>query len=96
MRWKSGNNTPHLFSYWNSSWRADCPVLDDSEGIQLYSLGGVFISTAVGLVIAMVVLAAEVMYYRRKEEKDSRLFSSRVTPESRIIKVNQKTVHLHH
>ena len=71
-------------------------MLDDSEGIQLYSLGGVFISTAVGLVIAMVVLAAEVMYYRRKEEKDSRLFSSRVTPESRIIKVNQKTVNLHH
>ena len=71
-------------------------MLDDSEGIQLYSLGGVFISTAVGLVIAMVVLVAEVMYYKRKEEKESRLFSSRVTPESRIIKVNQKTVHLHH
>ena len=71
-------------------------MLDDSEGIQLYSLGGVFISTAVGLVIAMVVLVAEVMYYKRKEEKESRLFPSRVTPESRIIKVNQKTVHLHH
>ena len=74
-------------------------MLDDSEGIQLYSLGGVFISTAVGLVIAMVVLAAEVMYYRRKEQQEARLFSSRVTPitpESRIIKVNQKTVHLRH
>ena len=51
-------------SYWNSSWRADCPVLDDSKGITLYSLGGVFISTAVGLVLAMVVLAAEVTFMK--------------------------------
>ena len=102
--WLKSNQQKYLFdvilttsSYWNSSWRADCLVLDDSQGIQLYSLGGVFISTAVGLVIAMVVLAAEVMYYRRREEQDARIFSSsRVTPESRIIKVNQKTVNLHH
>ena len=37
-------------------------MLDDSKGITLYSLGGVFISTAVGLVLAMVVLAAEVIF----------------------------------
>ena len=43
-------------------------MLDDSQGITLYSLGGVFISTGVGLVIAMVVLVAEVIYYRKQEK----------------------------
>ena len=59
---------PHL-RFWNSSLRADCPVLDDSQGITLYSLGGVFISTGVGLAIAMVVLVAEVMYYSKQEKR---------------------------
>ena len=83
------------FRFWNSSWRASCPVLDDSQGITLYSLGGVFIATAVGLGLAMVVLVAEVMYYRKQDNREM-FASSRVTPESRIIKVNQKVVHLHH
>ena len=39
------------------------------QGITLYSLGGVFISTAVGLVIAMLVLVAEVMYYKKKDNR---------------------------
>eukprot|EP00095_Tigriopus_kingsejongensis_P001705 maker-scaffold802_size95064-snap-gene-0.16 protein:Tk01705 transcript:maker-scaffold802_size95064-snap-gene-0.16-mRNA-1 annotation:"olfactory ionotropic receptor ir8a" len=45
--------------YWNSTLRSLCPTLDDSEGITLTSLGGVFIATLVGLGIAMVVLAFE-------------------------------------
>ena len=67
--------------------------MDDSEGITFYSLGGVFISTGVGLVIAMLVLVGEVMYYRKQDAK-STLSSARVTPESRIIKVNQKQIKL--
>ena len=67
--------------------------MDDSEGITFYSLGGVFISTGVGLVIAMLVLVGEVMYYRKQDAKSS-LSSARVTPESRIIKVNQKQIKL--
>ena len=42
-------------------------MLDDSKGITLYSLGGLFISTAVGLVLAMVVLAAEVTFMMMME-----------------------------
>ena len=38
--------------YWNSTKRNNCPVLDDSEGITLQSLGGVFIATMIGLFIA--------------------------------------------
>merc|ERR1711978_151526 len=52
--------------YWNSSLRSDCPTLDDSDGITLRSLGGVFIATLVGLGIAMIVLAFEV-YFHKKE-----------------------------
>lgn len=55
--------------YWNNSLRNLCPTLDDSEGITLTSLGGVFIATLVGLGIAMVVLAFEVYFHRKKETK---------------------------
>ena len=55
--------------YWNTSTRHNCPVLDDTEGITLKSLGGVFIATLVGLVIAMVTLVFEV-YMQRKKEKN--------------------------
>ena len=46
--------------YWNSTLRKLCPILDDSEGITLRSLGGVFIATLVGLGVAMLVLIVEV------------------------------------
>ena len=46
--------------YWNTTKKNNCPVLDDSEGITLQSLGGVFIATLIGLVIAMITLAFEV------------------------------------
>ena len=49
-----------LGKYWNNTLRSLCPVLDDSEGITLRSLGGVFIATLVGLGIAMLVLIVEV------------------------------------
>lgn len=35
--------------YWNSSLKGSCLKNDDSEGITLESLGGVFIATLVGL-----------------------------------------------
>ena len=50
-----------LGKYWNNTLRSLCPVLDDSEGITLRSLGGVFIATLVGLGIAMLVLIVEVI-----------------------------------
>jgi len=54
--------------YWNNTLRSLCPVLDDSEGITLRSLGGVFIATLVGLGIAMLVLIVEV-YMNKKDDK---------------------------
>jgi len=56
--------------YWNSTLRSLCPTLDDSEGITLRSLGGVFIATLVGLGIAMIVLAFEV-YFHKKDQKNA-------------------------
>lgn len=56
--------------YWNSTLRSLCPTLDDSEGITLRSLGGVFIATLVGLGIAMIVLAFEV-YFHKKDQKNT-------------------------
>ncbi|XP_042236341.1 ionotropic receptor 25a-like isoform X3 [Homarus americanus] len=51
--------------FWNSSARGSCPNDNDSEGITLQSLGGVFIATLIGLALAMIALAAEVLYYKR-------------------------------
>nr|QNL15109.1 ionotropic receptor 8a [Aulacocentrum confusum] len=50
--------------WWNSSMK--CSTADDNEGITLESLGGVFIATLFGLALAMVTLAGEVIYYRRR------------------------------
>ena len=55
--------------YWNSTLRKLCPILDDSEGITLSSLGGVFIATLVGLGVAMLVLIVEVYLNKRKEKR---------------------------
>ncbi|CAB0034839.1 unnamed protein product [Trichogramma brassicae] len=52
--------------YWNQSLKSLCPNADDNEGITLESLGGVFIATLFGLSLAMITLAGEVIYYRRR------------------------------
>ncbi len=49
------------------SLRNDCPILDDSDGITLQSLGGVFIATLIGLALALLTLAVEVVLQKRKE-----------------------------
>ncbi|KAF5290625.1 hypothetical protein FQR65_LT01915 [Abscondita terminalis] len=54
--------------YWNNSIRGDCADDTESEGITLESLGGVFIATLVGLALAMITLAGEVFYYKRKNK----------------------------
>ncbi|XP_026814788.1 ionotropic receptor 25a [Rhopalosiphum maidis] len=55
--------------YWNASKISACPNSDDSEGITLESLGGVFIATLVGLLIALITLAFEVVYFKHKRAK---------------------------
>nr|XP_037875977.1 ionotropic receptor 25a isoform X3 [Bombyx mori] len=54
--------------YWNETLRQSCSDADESEGITLESLGGVFIATLFGLGLAMITLAWEVFYYKRKEK----------------------------
>ncbi|XP_050676375.1 ionotropic receptor 25a [Leptidea sinapis] len=58
--------------YWNETARQSCPDADESEGITLESLGGVFIATLFGLGLAMITLAWEVFYYKRKEKNKIR------------------------
>ncbi len=41
--------------------------MDDSDGITLQSLGGVFIATLIGLALALLTLAVEVVLQKRKE-----------------------------
>lgn len=58
--------------YWNHTAKAkECPSGDESEGITLESLGGVFIATLFGLALAMVTLVIEVVYYRRRDAPEN-------------------------
>ncbi|XP_060664083.1 ionotropic receptor 25a [Drosophila nasuta] len=54
--------------YWNQSKLQDCPLSEDQEGITLESLGGVFIATLFGLIMAMVTLGFEIVYYQKKQK----------------------------
>ncbi|KAH8303954.1 hypothetical protein KR044_005605, partial [Drosophila immigrans] len=54
--------------YWNQSRLRECPLSEDQEGITLESLGGVFIATLFGLVMAMVTLGIEIIYYQKKQK----------------------------
>lgn len=71
--------------YWNSSMQSNCPVLDDSEGITLQSLGGVFIATLIGLGLALVTLSVEVVLQKRKEKSKVHGFGSKRSSRSRNI-----------
>ena len=55
--------------------KKDCPIIDDTEGVTLTSLGGVFIVTAFGLIFAASVLSVEV-WTRQQEAKPRRLINS--------------------
>ncbi|XP_045462047.1 ionotropic receptor 25a [Harmonia axyridis] len=66
--------------YWNHSMKGDCPNADDNEGITLESLGGVFIATLFGLVLAMLTLVGEVIYYRNKRKKSEEVKSLQIKP----------------
>lgn len=55
--------------YWNNSLKGYCPNSDESEGITLESLGGVFIATLFGLGLAMITLIGEVIYHKRRAQK---------------------------
>lgn len=55
--------------YWNTSNLQSCPLSEEQEGITLESLGGVFIATLFGLIVAMITLAVEVIYYQKKQKK---------------------------
>ncbi|XP_043478065.1 ionotropic receptor 25a isoform X2 [Leptopilina heterotoma] len=56
------------FKYWNATLKRQCPDADDNEGITLESLGGVFIATLIGLALAMLTLAVEVLYNKKKNK----------------------------
>ncbi|XP_022208624.2 uncharacterized protein LOC111065005 [Drosophila obscura] len=54
--------------YWNQSNLRNCPLSEDQEGITLESLGGVFIATLFGLVLAMITLGLEVVYFKKRND----------------------------
>lgn len=56
--------------YWNQSANAECANSDESEGITLESLGGVFIATLFGLALALITLVIEIIYYRHRDVGD--------------------------
>lgn len=86
--------------YWNHSAKAkECPSGDESEGITLESLGGVFIATLFGLALAMVTLVIEVVYYRRRDARENAVESiseQNITPppsyDGQVTRSNKKPI----
>ncbi|XP_014484092.1 PREDICTED: glutamate receptor ionotropic, kainate 2 isoform X2 [Dinoponera quadriceps] len=75
--------------YWNQTLKAQCPNSDDNEGITLESLGGVFIATLFGLGLAMITLAGEVIYYRKRAPKGKQN-GNRTTKDAQNDKIMRK------
>ena len=75
--------------YWSSTQRNECPVLDDSKGITLNSLGGIFLATLVGLLLSMITLAYEV-WQQKKREKDQVVELSPDNSQGKIVSVGSK------
>ncbi|XP_061726097.1 ionotropic receptor 25a [Cydia pomonella] len=78
--------------YWNETARQQCPDADESEGITLESLGGVFIATLFGLGLAMITLAWEVFYYKRKEKNKVRQEDEETKPKKAFEKDLEKKI----
>ena len=62
-----------IAKFWNSKKRQDCPITDDSKGITLQSLGGIFLATLVGLLLSMITLAYEVWQQKKKEKETNKV-----------------------
>lgn len=58
--------------YWNNSARGSCDD-DDSEGISLESLGGVFIATVFGLLLGLFAMGGEIFLLKRENRKEETL-----------------------
>lgn len=57
-----------LAHYWSASKRSSCPVKDDSQGITLHSLGGIFVIALVGFAAAAVAMGVEVAVGKNSRE----------------------------
>ncbi|CAB4060324.1 unnamed protein product [Lepeophtheirus salmonis] len=64
----NGVSYDYFKKYWNIAKRDLCPVLDESQGITLRSLGGIFLAALAGLALSMIVLAVEV--WKQKQQRD--------------------------
>ena len=62
-----------IATFWNSKYRQSCPITDDSKGITLQSLGGIFLATLVGLLLSMITLAYEVWQQKKKEKESNKV-----------------------
>lgn len=77
--------------YWNTTIRNNCPVVDDSKGITIQSLGGIFIATLGGLVLSMITLAFEV-WQQKKQEKGNQI--SEISPGAINVMIGNKNIQM--
>lgn len=77
--------------YWNTTIRNNCPVVDDSKGITIQSLGGIFIATLGGLILSMITLAFEV-WQQKKQEKNNQV--SEISPGAINVMIGNKNIQM--
>ncbi|XP_063217116.1 ionotropic receptor 25a-like [Bacillus rossius redtenbacheri] len=85
--------------YWNSTKKRSCSNNNQSEGITLESLGGIFIAMVFGLVLAMITLSGEIFYYQKRHNSEVTTlktnFRDNSTSKNDILKMEfpTKTIH---
>uniref|UniRef100_T1IRQ3 Ionotropic glutamate receptor L-glutamate and glycine-binding domain-containing protein n=1 Tax=Strigamia maritima TaxID=126957 RepID=T1IRQ3_STRMM len=80
--------------FWNTSKKRECPNYEDTEGINLQSLGGVFIATLVGLTIGMLTLVGEVFLAKKKDKNMVKSIITEKQKSARIIEgIRTKVIH---
>ena len=61
-------------TWWDSNeLKKECPrIEDETDGISIKNIGGVFLVIVIGTIVSLIVLAAEVYYYKIRPSREAR------------------------
>ena len=63
-------------NWWDSNeMKKECPrIEDETDGISIKNIGGVFLVIVIGTILSLIVLAAEVYYYKVHPDREARQY----------------------
>lgn len=63
--------------WWDSNeLKKECPrIEDETDGISIKNIGGVFLVIVIGTGLSLIVLVAEIYYYKIRPDREERLYN---------------------